>query len=146
MLTTLFRVAYYTTRKSYDEHIGLQVFRRNDEDLQEFLADKKYSWGDLREECREESTRPVIKHNEQTSLQKAYNARIDDDLYHQWTMSETVFSLLKENAGKRLRSRTWHGQFRASTARISFHQKQQDRSANTYSIVHYPEGTCSPLP
>ena len=58
-----------------------------------------YSWGELCEECREESTRPVIKHCEQTPLQKAHNARIDDDLYHQRTMSETVFSLLKADDG-----------------------------------------------
>jgi len=61
------------------------------EDLQELLGDKMYSWKDLREGCREESTRPVIEHCEQSSLQKAHNARIDDDLYHQRTMSETVF-------------------------------------------------------
>ena len=104
--------AHFTTKKAYDGHIGLQVFRRNAEDLRKLLADKMYSWGELREECREGSTRPVIKHCEQTPLQKAHNARIDDDLYHQWTMSETVFSLLKGGDGEKLRSRSWHGQFR----------------------------------
>jgi IS5 family transposase len=64
-----------------------------------------YSRGELREECREKSTRPVIKHCQQSSLQKAHDTRIDD-LYHQRPMSETVFSLLKNGEGDKLRSRT----------------------------------------
>lgn len=48
--------AHFTSKKAYDGHIGLQVCRRNADDLQEFLADKMYSWSDLREGCREEST------------------------------------------------------------------------------------------
>jgi len=59
---------HYTTRKSWDGPIGLQVFRRNAEDLRALTADANYSWSDLREECRAESTRPLIKHREQTSL------------------------------------------------------------------------------
>jgi IS5 family transposase len=113
--------AHFTTKNAYEGHIGLQVFRRNAEDLQEFLGDKMYSWDDLREECREESTRPVIKHCEQSSLQKAHNARIDDELYHQRTMCETVFSLLKDDEGEKLRSRSWHGQFRELTRKCIVH-------------------------
>ena len=52
--------AHFTTKKAYDGHIGLQVFRRNAGDLQTLLADKTYSWSDLRDACREASTRPVI--------------------------------------------------------------------------------------
>ena len=104
--------AHFTAKKAYDGHIGLQVLQRNAEDLQELLGDKMYSWKALREGCREESTHPVIKHCEQSSLQKAHNARINEDLYHQRTMSETVFSLLKNDGGEKLRSRTWHRQFR----------------------------------
>ena len=39
-----------------------------------------YSWSDLREACRDRSTRPVIKHCEQNALKKAHNARIKDTL------------------------------------------------------------------
>lgn len=35
--------AHFTTKKAYDGHIGLQVFRRNADNLREFLADKMYS-------------------------------------------------------------------------------------------------------
>jgi len=40
---------HFTTKRKWDGHIGLQVYRRNAEDLQEFLADANYSWSDLRE-------------------------------------------------------------------------------------------------
>jgi IS5 family transposase len=110
-----------TTRNSWDGHIGLQVFRRNAEDLQEFLGDKNYSWSELREECRAESTRPVIKHKEHNGLKQAHNARIDDDLYHQRWMCETVFALLKANGGEKLRAKTWHGQFREMLRKCIVH-------------------------
>jgi len=43
---------HFTTKRKWDGCIGLQVYRRNAEDLQEFLepADANYSWSDLREE------------------------------------------------------------------------------------------------
>ncbi len=50
---------YFTTQKAWDGHIGMQVFRRNAEDLRVMSADANYSWSDLREECRSESTRPI---------------------------------------------------------------------------------------
>ena len=63
--------AHFTTKKAYDGHIGLQVFRRNAGDLQTLLADKMYSWADLREACRTALTRPVIKHCEHWCSNKA---------------------------------------------------------------------------
>lgn len=109
------RDTHFTTRKSYDGHIGLQVFRRNAEDLRELLADKMYSWQPLRDTCRARATRPVIKHKKLSSLKKAHNARINDDVYNQRSMSETVFAMLKTDNGGSLRSRSWHGQFRELT-------------------------------
>jgi len=126
--TLAIKDVHFTTRKSYDGHIGMQVFRRNAEDLHVLLADKGYSWSDLREECREESTRPLIKHKEHNGLKKAHNARIDDDLYHQRWMCETNFSLLKVDDGEKLRSRTWHGQFRELTRKCIVHNLTQAAS------------------
>ena len=56
----LIKDAHFTTKKAYDGHIGLQIFRQNAEDLQTFLADKMYSWNNLRVACRENATRSVI--------------------------------------------------------------------------------------
>jgi len=66
---------HFTTQKAWDGHIEMQVFRRNAEDLRVLSAYANYSWGELREECRSESTRPLIKHREQTPLQKHHYRR-----------------------------------------------------------------------
>ena len=118
---------HYTTKKAWDGHIGMQVFRRNAEDLRVLSADANYSWSDLREECRSESTRPLIKHREQTPLQKAHNARMNEDYNQRW-MSETGFSQLKEDDGEKLRSRSWHGQFRELTRKCIVHNLTQAAS------------------
>ena len=118
---------HFTTQKAWDGHIGMQVFRRNAEDLRVLSADANYSWSDLREECRSESTRPLIKHREQTPLQKAHNSRMNEDYNQRW-MSETGFSQLKEDDGEKLRSRSWHGQFRELTRKCIVHNLTQAAS------------------
>ena len=112
---------------AYDGHIGLQVFWRNAEDLQTLLADKMYSWSDFREACHDASTRPVIKRCEQNALKKAHNTRIDDEVYNQRSMSETVFAMLKDD-GDEIRSRSWHGQFRELTHKCIVHNLTQAAS------------------
>jgi len=64
---------------AWDGHIEMQVFRQNAEDVRVLSADANYSWNDLREECRSNSTRPLIKHREQTRLQKAHTVRMNKD-------------------------------------------------------------------
>jgi IS5 family transposase len=126
--TLAIKDVHFTTRKSWDGHIGMRIFRRNAEDLHTFAADKNYSWSDLREECRSRSTRPAIKHKEHNALKKAHNARIDDDAYHQRWMCETGFVLLKQDDGEKLRSRSWHGQFRELTRKCIVHNLSQAAS------------------
>lgn len=70
-----------------------------------------YSWTDLREACRDASACPVIKHYDHNALNKAHNARIDDDVNNQRLTSETVFAMLK-NDGDEIHSRSLYGQFR----------------------------------
>ncbi len=128
MNTLVIKDVHYTTRKSWDGHIGMQVFRRNAEDLQILTADSNYSWSDLRDECRATSTRQLIKHKEHNGLKKAHNARMDEELYYQRWMSETGFSLLKQDDGEKLRSRSWHNQFRELTRKCIVHNLSQAES------------------
>jgi len=86
-----------------------------------------YSWSNLREACREASTRPVIKHCEQNALNKAHNARIDDEVYNQQSMSETVFAMLKDD-GNEIRSRNWPCQLRELTRKCIVHNLAQAAS------------------
>jgi IS5 family transposase len=55
------------------------------------MADKGYDWSDLRSKLRSNGVRPVIKHREFDSLDAAYNARLDDDVYHRRSVVKTVF-------------------------------------------------------
>jgi len=45
MNTLAIKDVYFTTRKTWDGHIGMQVFRRNAEDLEVLTADSNFSWG-----------------------------------------------------------------------------------------------------
>jgi len=94
---------HFYTQKAYDGHIRRQILRRNAEDLRVLSADANYSWEEFREECRSESTRSLIKHREQTPLQKAHNTQMKE-YYNQRWMSEIGFSQLKEADGEKLRS------------------------------------------
>lgn len=88
-------------------------------------ADKGYDWGELRERLRENAVRPLIKHREFTSLDTAHNARIDEAMYNQRAMSETVFSAIKQRSGAKLKATTWPGQFREMTIKCTVHNLTQ---------------------
>jgi IS5 family transposase len=99
-------------KQPHDSQIGWQVLTRNLDQLNTITADKGYDWDDLRTELRGHDIRPVIKHKEHWNLDKAHNARLDDDVYHRRSNVESAFFALKQRFGDRLRARTWFGQFR----------------------------------
>lgn len=101
-----------STKQPHDTQIGWQVLTRNQEHLSIVTADKGYDWAKLRRQLRDDGLRPVIKHREFDNLDAAHNARLDDEVYHQRSIVETVFSVIKRRYGDRLRARTWYGQFR----------------------------------
>ena len=53
---------------------------------------------------------------------------MDAAVYHQRWMSETGFSLLKQDDGEKLRSWSWHGQFRELTRKCIVHNLSQAAS------------------
>lgn len=101
-----------TTSRPHDTRIGWQVLTRNVDRLDVLTADKGYDWQALRAMLRDHGVRPLIKHREFGSLDKAHNARLDDDLYHRRSVAECSFRVLKQRYGDRLCARTWYGQFR----------------------------------
>jgi len=96
----------------HDTQIGEQVLKRNLDRVEILTADKGYDSDKLREFLRQNGVRPVIRHREFTSLDAAHNARIDDDIYHQRPIVESVFHAMKQRFGATLRARIWFGQFR----------------------------------
>jgi IS5 family transposase len=71
-----------TTTKKHDAKIGPQVARRNAGDLLSLAADKGYDAKAFRDELREHSIRPLIKHRIYSSLDCAHNARINARRYN----------------------------------------------------------------
>ena len=74
--------------------------------------DKGYDDQKIRRLAHDHDIRPLIKHREFTPLHKAWNARLDSDLYHRRNMNETVNAAIKQKFGAFVRSRLWWKQFR----------------------------------
>ena len=69
----------------------------------------------FREKLRAEGVRPLIKHRIFAPYDHAHNARIEDDLYNQRSVCETVNSVIKRSYGSAVRARAWYRQFREIT-------------------------------
>ena len=85
------------------------MLTRNLDRIGTVTADKVFDWAELRDVLRENAVRPVIKHREFDGLDRAHNARLDDDVYHRRSVVESVFATLKQRYGDRLTARTWYG-------------------------------------
>ena len=101
-----------TTLEGSDADLCEQIARRNAGDLRTLAADKGYDKNALRERLRELEIRPLIKHCIRAPYDHAHNARIDEDLYAQRSMNETVNSAVKRSLGYAVRARDWYREFR----------------------------------
>jgi IS5 family transposase len=106
---------HVTTTRKHDSQIAPWVLKRNADEVVILLGDKGYDDQNIRNLAREEGVRPLIKHREFSSLHKAWNARLDANLYGQRSQNETVNSRLKRKYGSFVRSRHWWKQFRELT-------------------------------
>nr|WP_206335655.1 IS5 family transposase [Natronolimnobius sp. AArcel1] len=95
-----------------DIHITPSLINRNASEIEVLLGDKGYDDQQIRRMARENGVRPLIKHREFSSLQKAWNARLETELCGQQSQSETVNSRLKRKYVAFVRSRRWWKQFR----------------------------------
>ena len=103
---------HVTTTRKHDSQIAPSLINRNSEEVAILLGDNGYDDQKVRTLARATGVRPLIKHREFSSLQKAWNARLDADLYGQRSQNETVNSRLKRKYGAFVRSRHWWKQFR----------------------------------
>ncbi|WP_435099664.1 IS5 family transposase [Halorubrum sp. N11] len=106
---------HVTATRKHDSQIAPSLIKRNPEDIDILLGDKAYDDQKIRRLARQHEVRPIIKHREFTPLHRAWNARLDTDLYGQRSQSETVNSTLKRKYGAFVRSRRWWKQFRELT-------------------------------
>jgi len=101
-----------TTREGSDAEVCAQLARRWLGELRVLAADKGYDSQWLRTTLREMGIRPLIKHRLHAAYDHAHNARIDDELYGQRAMTETVNSSVKRSLGVAVRARAWYREFR----------------------------------
>ena len=70
------------------------LINRNSDEMAILLGDQSYDDQKVRTLAYEVEIRPLIKHREFSSLRKAWNARLDADLYGQRIQNRTVNSRL----------------------------------------------------
>ena len=110
--TSLILDIHCSMKQPHDARIGPQVLERNLDRVEILTADEGYDAAEFRDNLRSHDVRPVIKHREFGSLDQAHNARLDDEIYAQRAVVESVFAALKQRFGDTIRARTWFGQFR----------------------------------
>ena len=101
-----------TTLEGSDADLCEQIARRNVGGLRTLAADKGYDKNVLRERLRELEIRPLINHCIRAPYDHAHNARIDENLYAQRSMTETANSAVKRSLGYAVRARDWYREFR----------------------------------
>lgn len=106
---------HVTTTRKHDTQIAPSLLKRNTGDIAILLGEKGYDDQKTRSLAREQKIRPLIKHREFSSLHKAWNTRLDSNLYGQRSQNEAVNSSLKRKYGGFVRSRRWWKQFREIT-------------------------------
>ena len=116
---------HITTTRKHDTQIAPSLIDRNTAEVDVLLGDKGYDDQQIRAMARENGIRPLIKHREFSPLQKAWNARLDTELYGQRSQSETVNSGLKRKYGAFVRSRRWWKQFRELALACIVHNLDQ---------------------
>ena len=106
---------HVTTTRKYNSQIAPSLIKRNIDEVAILLGDKGYDDQKIRALARETGVRPLIKHREFSSLHKAWNVRLDSNLYGQRSQNEAVNSRLKRKYGAFVRSPRWWKQFREIT-------------------------------
>jgi len=127
---------HVTTTRKHDTQIAPQVVKRNEQSIAALTGDKSYDDQKRRRLARDHDIRPLIKHRKFTPLHKAWNARLDSDLYHRRNMNETVNAAIKQKYGAFVRSRLWSKQFRELVIKCVVHNLERNL------VISYEGGEC----
>ncbi|WP_256393883.1 IS5 family transposase [Natronoarchaeum rubrum] len=121
---------HVTTTRKHDTQIAPQVVKRNADSIGVLTGDNGYDDQNLRQLTRDHGIRPLIKHRAFSSPHKAWNARLDSDLYHRRNMNETVTETIKQKHGAFVRSRRWWKQFRELAIKCVVHNIERTLSVS----------------
>lgn len=103
-----------TTTRKHDSQIMLPLVKktRQRHKIKSVRGDCGYDDKKIRKSLRKNRIRPLIKHREFKSLQKAWNKRMNKKDYGQRWKSETVNSVVKRKYGDDVSSKKWNIQFK----------------------------------
>jgi IS5 family transposase len=97
-----------TTTRKHDSKIVLPLTEHHK--LKILCADRGYDDSKVRRTLRNRGTRPLIPHRVFMQKQKYWNSMINQKLYHQRSLSETVNSVIKRKFSDKLYSKHWRTQ------------------------------------
>ena len=98
-------------------------------------ADKGYDSRHVRDTLREAGVRPLIKHREFTSLDKAHNKRMKPEDYNQRAKTETVNSSIKRKTGNTQTTKTHWRQHRETLLKTITHNINQHITQTTLAYT-----------
>lgn len=106
-----------TTTRKHDSKIMLPLIKktRQKQKIKSVRGDAGYDDKKIRDSLRKQGIRPLIKHREFKSIDKAHNARMDKTEYNQRLKNESTNSRMKRKYGDHVTSKKWNNQFKEMT-------------------------------
>jgi IS5 family transposase len=130
-----------TTLEGSDADLCEQIAPQNAGDLRTLAADKGYDKNAFCERVRELEIRPLTKHCIRAPYDHAHNARIDEELYAQRSMTETVNSAVKRSHGGSGSEKLWRLRRMAVAWLRTVAKRSSVTSVRTISIDYSPKPT-----
>ena len=125
---------HMTVTRKHDTQIILPLFHDVSKRfvIKVLPADKGYDDRKVRNELRRFGVRPLIRHREYGSLDKAHNARMKREDYGQRSMSETVNSVLKRKYDDTLHTKSYWNQCKEILLMAVVHNIEREMSVLTF--------------
>lgn len=133
---------HITTTRKHDTQIAPNLIKRNQELINIILGDKGYDSENIRKDCKNRDIKPIIKYREFTEKQEKLNKQIDNDLYNQRNINETINSSLKRKFNSHVASKTWYKQFRELTIKCII---QNIENKTTYIALSFRRVATKPV-
>jgi len=128
---------HMTVTRKHDTQIILPLFHKvlKSFRIRVLPADKGYDDQKVRDELRKFGVRPLIKHREYGSLDKAHNARMKKEDCGQRSKSETVNSVIKRKYDDTLHTRSYWNQCKEILLMAVVHN--MEKGMNIVTVIYW---------
>ena len=137
-----------TVTRKHDTKIILPLVRKARKSgfmIRVLPADKGYDDKAVRDELRRMGIRPLIRHREFKSIQKAHNKRMIGKDYHQRSLSETVNSMIKRKYDDTLYTKNYWNQTKEILLMCMVHNIERKMVISTITTVIYLRISTKPI-